>query len=391
MRILHTGDWHLGRQIRGLSRQDEFEKVLGEVADIAAAEAVDILIVAGDIFDTFSPPPEAEKLLYETLERVLRSGTQVVLIAGNHDHPKHMDALRGVLRFAGIHSWGSVPSSTEDALLHIPSRDGKESGRIVALPWVPERFAVEFETLSAGDPAPSIQQYAHKMEQAIRALWAKPTAQTVNVLVGHMLIDGAIIGEGGGERPIQIGQNFAVKAAALPDDAQYIALGHVHKPQQMAAPSKTHYSGSLLQLDFGEAEQARSVNIVELRPGLPPDVRSVPITGGRALKNLSVRFADLPREAGQHGDAYLRVTVELDEFVPALAQQVRDYLPNAVDVTPPKLPESAGQGPKAEERSGLQPDELFIRFYRQRRGTEAPPELVNLFNQLLAEAEHASA
>ncbi len=229
------------------------------------------------------------------------------------------------------------------------------------------------------------------METAIRDYWGKPSAKTVNVFLGHMLISGAMIGDGGGERKLQIGQNFAVQAAALPEDAQYVALGHVHKPQQIAAAARADYAGSLLQLDFGEAEQERSVNLVELKPGLPPDVRRIAITGGRRLKNVTARLADLPQMAAQQGDAYLRVTVELDEFVPALAQQVREWLPNAVDVTPPILPVDATPAHEALERHGLQPDELFARFYRTQRGTDAPPELVNLFKQLHAEAERASA
>jgi exonuclease SbcD len=389
VRVLHTGDWHLGRQIRGRSRQDEFEKVLGEVADIARLEQVDLLLVAGDIFDTFSPPPEAEKLLYETLERVLHSGTQVVLLAGNHDHARHMDALTGVLRLAGIHCFGSVSTEPGRARLAVPSRNGTEIANIVAVPWVPERFTFDFEALS-DDLAKPLEQYADRMERLIRHVWGKPERKAANILAGHMLISGAEIGTGGGERPIQIGQNFAVKASALPDDAEYVALGHIHKPQQIAASSRTEYAGSLLQLDFGEAEQTRSVNLVEVHPGLPPDVRHVPITGGRALKNVTIRFADLAQAAADNSDAYLRVTVELDEYVPALAQQVREYLPNAVDVTPPKLPESAGEPGARIERRGLQPDELFARFYRQRRGTDAPEDLVRLFNQLLAEAERAS-
>jgi exonuclease SbcD len=390
VRILHTADWHLGRQIRQRSRQQEFEAVLGEVVDIVRRERADLLLVAGDIFDTFSPAADAEKLLYETLEQIVRDGAQVVLLAGNHDHAHRMDALTRVLRLAGIHCFGSVTTEPAEARITVPSRDGSETANIVALPWVPERFTFDFEALSEGLEKP-LEQYADRMEKLVRLLWGKPDPKATNVLAGHMLISGAVIESGGGERPIQIGQNFAVKPAALPDDAEYIALGHVHKPQQMAAASRVEYSGSLLQLDFGEAEQKRSVNLVELHPGLPPDVRPIEITGGRPLRNLTVRFADLPTVAREHGDAYLKVTVELDEFVPALTQQVQEYLPNAVEVTPPKLPDTPAEPADAEKRRGLQPHELFARYYQQRRGTAAPEDLLRLFNQLLEEAERASA
>jgi exonuclease SbcD len=229
------------------------------------------------------------------------------------------------------------------------------------------------------------------MEQLIRHLWGKPDPKAINVFAGHMLISGAVIESGGGERPIQIGQNFAVKPSALPDPAEYVALGHVHKPQRMAAGSVVWYSGSLLQLDFGEAEQKRSVNVVELHPQLPPNVQPLEITGGRPLRNVTLRLADLPQAAKDFGDAYLKVTVELDEFVPALGQQVKEYLPNAVEVTPPKLPEGPAESDEDVKHLGLQPHELFARYYRTRRGTDAPEDLLRLFNQLLEEAERASA
>jgi exonuclease SbcD len=388
MRILHTADWHLGRQIRGRSRRDEFEAVLGEVADAARSEKVDLLLVAGDVFDSFSPDPDSEKLLYATLERVVRDGAQVVLLAGNHDHPGHMDALAGILRLAGIHCFGSVTTDPAAACVSVPSRDGAESARIVAMPWVPERFTFDFEALAGGIER-SLDQYADRMERLIRRLWSAPDPKAVNVFAGHMLIAGAEVGPGGGERPLQIGQNFAVKASALPADAGYVALGHIHKPQQIAAAARTEYSGSLLQLDFGEADQERVVALVEAKPGLPPEVHRVKVSGGRPLRSVTARFADLPRLAAEYGDAYLKVTVELDEFVPALAQQVHEVLPNAVEVTPPKLPDTPAQA--QEPRRGLRPDELFARFYHSRRGTAPPDELLRLFNLLLEEAERASA
>jgi exonuclease SbcD len=390
VRILHTADWHLGRQIRQQSRQAEFEAVLDEVTGIARTEQVDLVLVAGDIFDTFSPGPDAEKLLYETLEQMVREGAQVVLLAGNHDHAHRMDALTRVLRLAGIHCFGSVTTEPAEARITVPSRDKSEAANIVALPWVPERFTFDFESLSGGLEKP-LEQYADRMEQLIRHLWGKPDPKAINVFAGHMLISGAVIESGGGERPIQIGQNFAVKPSALPLDAQYVSLGHVHKPQQMAAASRAEYSGSLLQLDFGEAQQKRSVNVVELHPGLPPGVRRVEVKGGRPLRNVTLRLADLPQAAKDYGDAYLKVTVELDEFVPALTQQVKEYLPNAVEVTPPKLPEVAPESDEDVKNRGLQPHELFARYYRTRRGTDAPEDLLRLFNYLLEEAERASA
>lgn len=387
MRLLHTSDWHLGRTIRGLSRQDECERAVRQVVDIAIAERVDAVLIAGDTFETFAPPPDAERLLYDALSQLLRAGIRVVSIAGNHDSAARMDALAGVLRIAGAHCIGSVPKQASDAALTLPSRDGSEAATVVALPWVPERLAVEYEQLFAG-PAEAMQRYAGRLEAAIGRVCQAFRPDTANVFLGHMLIDKAAVG--GGERALQIGQAFAVQPRSLPSDAQYTALGHVHKRQRIGG-SPAYYSGSLLQLDFGEAQQQKYVQVVEVHPGLPADVRAVEIAGGRALRNIRLRLDELTQHAGRYGDAYLRVVVELDAPVLSLYEQVREVLPNALDVSFELTGAAADAGAPREARRGLAPGELFSRYYREARGAEISAELLAAFNELYqAEVQRAA-
>jgi len=382
VRVLHTGDWHLGRQIRGLSRQAEFESVLEEIVSIATAEAVDVFVVAGDIFDTFSPPTDAERLLYETLTRLLSEGVQVVLVAGNHDHAGRMDALAGILKLAGIHCVGSVPAAAGEPI-HLRSRDGETALTVIALPWVPERKTFDVESLGGPIEGP-IQQYAAKLEQALRHFWQPAAREPLNLFVGHMLVDGAVVSENGGERRLHIGQSFAVPAQALPP-AQYVALGHVHRHQRLGAASPAYYSGSILQLDFGEAGQEKYVNLVDLQPSLPATVSKIALQSGRRLRSESLRLDELDAAAARFGDDYLRVTVELEGPLSSLYQQVRERLPNAVEVTP-RYPEQQELLVAAEQQSGLSPEELFGRYYRQRYGIEVTAELVKAFSELHAEA-----
>ena len=391
MRLLHTGDWHLGRTIRGQSRQPEFEAALECVVDIALRERVDAVAIAGDTFDAFSPPAEAEKLLYHTLERLLRDGVRVVMIAGNHDHAPRMEAIAGVLRIAGAECIGAVPKDAGYAPLVVPSRDGSEAVAFVALPWVPERMAVEFEQLF-GTLGEVLHTYAGRMEEAIRFFCQHLPADMPGVLLGHMLIDGAVIGEDGGERKLHIGQNFAVPSSALPATASYVALGHVHRPQRIASGAPAHYAGSLLQLDFGEAGQDKSVNLVELRKGQPAQVERVPVTGGRALRNVRLAFDDLASHGGRYGDDYLRVYVELERPAASLYERVRAVLPNALEVTP-VLPQSAGPAPPVGGHRAIAPDELFGRYYaRENGGASIPADLLAMFRELhQAEVERAPA
>jgi exonuclease SbcD len=390
MRILHTSDWHLGRKIRRESRQPEFERVLAEVTRIARDEKVDAVVIAGDTFDTLSPGPDAEKLAYETLGEIVRDGAQVVMIAGNHDAPKHMDALTSILRMVGVHAIGSVPDEMTDAVITVPSRDRSETATFVALPWVPERFALHFETLFEGaDPARV--EYRAVMEGQIARCFKLFPSGTVNVFAGHMLIDGSEIGEGGGERKLHIGHAFAVDAACFPATASYIALGHVHKRQQIAAGSPAFYSGSLLQLDFGEGGQKKYVNIIDAKPRQPADIRAIEITGGRGLRTVTLDFDDLASHAGKYGDDYLRMIVRSDRPVPSLFEQVRDALPNALDVALERT-DTPDDAASSGTTHGLAPHELLARYYKQKHNGDIPQAMTALFNELYEEeAGHAPA
>ncbi|MBF6599566.1 MAG: exonuclease SbcCD subunit D [Dehalococcoidia bacterium] len=390
MRLLHTSDWHLGRTIRNISRQPEFERVVQQVVDVALDEHVDVVLLAGDTFDTFAPSPECERLLFDALTQLLRAGVRVVSIAGNHDSAGHMDALAGVLQIAGARSVGSVPRRAADAAITVTSRDGSEAATVVALPWVPERLTIDYDELFAG-PAAAMQRYAGRLEAAIAQICSAFRDDTANLLVAHLLVDKAVIGEGGGERKLQIGQAFAVQPASLPATAQYIALGHVHRRQRIGT-SPAWYSGSLLQLDFGEAEQAKYVQLVDVQAGLPAQARAVEITGGRGLRNVRLRLEDLPQHAGRYGEDYLRVFVELDAPVLSLYERVREVLPNALDVKAETAGGAFGEQPPRHERRDLMPDQLLARYYREQHGgAEIQPELLALFTELYnAETQRAA-
>jgi exonuclease SbcD len=206
-----------------------------------------------------------------------------------------------------------------------------------------------------------------------------------------MLIDGVVIGEGSGERKLHIGHNFAVNAACFPSTASYVALGHVHKRQQIAAASPTFYSGSLLQLDFGEGGQTKYVNLIEAKPRQPADIRGIEITGGRGLRTVTLTFDELASHGAKYADDWLRIIVRADRPIPSLYEQVTDVLPNALDVTLERSDEPEAAGAAATTR-GLAPHELLARYYSERHGAEVPDALIALFNELYeAEAGHAPA
>jgi exonuclease SbcD len=210
----------------------------------------------------------------------------------------------------------------------------------------------------------------------------------VNVLLAHAMIDGARIG--GGEQELTIGMTYAISPARIPGTASYVALGHLHRPQAVpSAPSPTRFAGSLLQLDFGETDQDKSVVLVEAKAGRPPRARKLPVSAGRKLLDLRGPLDQVLARAPDLGDAYLRVFVETDGPVPGLADRVREALPGAVWVEPVYERREAAQ-PEAGMRT-LQPREQFLHYFRHAHGAEPEEALMEAFDRVHAEVAEGAA
>ncbi|TMK81245.1 MAG: exonuclease SbcCD subunit D [Actinobacteria bacterium] len=385
MRLLHTGDWHVGRTIRGRSRAEEFADALREVVGIAREEAVDAVLLAGDVYDQRSPSPEADALVFEALVRLYEASIPVVAIPGNHDAASRLGALAQLLRPIGVVVVPRVVPPSDGSLVEVASRDGSEIAQVACLPFVPERRFGDAAALFRATEA-WYQSYAEGMGRLIEAMCEPFRPDRVNVLLGHLFTDGAI--PGGGEHQITIGIEYAVSPSRLPATASYVALGHVHRPQAVrGAPSPTRYAGSLLQLDFGEREQTKSVAIVEAHPGVPAKVREVALSAGRRLVDVRGTVDEVLAKGRGLPDAHLRVEVLTEGPMPGLNDRVRDELPNAVDVRISyERVEAEPAGPPV---SSLASRDQFISFYRTEHGVDqVPAEVLDAFDEV-AELEGA--
>jgi len=384
MRFLHTGDWHLGKALRQRSRSEEHERALAEILTIAKGEAVDAVLIGGDTFDAYMPPPEAERTLYAFLEECCGAGIPVVLIGGNHDHPKRLAALVQLLDRLRIYVRPEVCRPDAGGVIELRARQGSERAKIAVLPFVPERRIVTACELM--NPTEQwYQEYAGRLQQILGMLTSEFGADTVNIVLAHILVHGGLVGTG--ERKLHLGQVYGLTPQALPGNAHYIGLNHLHRPQRVPAPSWTEYSGSILSLDFGEVDQAKRVVLVDAHPGRPVDVRSVPVTAGRPLLDVRGTLAELQARAGSLGTAYLRVTLQVDAPTPGLAQRVKEILPDALEVMLdyPRRELVASSGP-----AGREPLDLLRAYYNRERGAELPEGMVALFQRLYDEEVHAA-
>ena len=386
MRILHTGDWHVGKTLHRHQRLDEAAEVLDEVVQTAREDEVDLTLVCGDVFDQFAPSAEAERIVYRALVELRTTGSAVLVIPGNHDNARRFAAIERLSGAAGVVIVPEVRRPDAGGIVEFTSRDGKHVAQVAALPWVPEKrlFGAEEMMGLEGDPS---NAYADELAKLLRALCDGFEPGKIHILAGHLFVSGAKVG--GGERTLTIGEIFAVDPQGLPTTPQYIALGHVHRPQAVsAAPVPTRYSGSLLQLDFGEREQEKSVAIVELEPGRPPEVTTFGLEGGRRLLDVAGTLDEL-RAMEIDPDAYLRVALRCEGPSPGLADEVREFLPGALVVQLDYERESGGREPGELQR--LEPRELFARYYQDRHGAPAEDRMLRLFDELFEEVTGAAA
>ncbi|MEO8456985.1 MAG: exonuclease SbcCD subunit D [Chloroflexota bacterium] len=391
MRFLHTSDWHIGKPLRNQKRDSEHVAALEEVLAIARDQRVDALLIAGDVFDSAVPPPEAERIFFHFIGELVGAGIPAVIIAGNHDHPRRMNAYAPVLRHLGVRVVGEPVLAEEGGVIELPSLDGNETAVIATLPWVSERKVRDFESLMT--EGKHLEEYADGVAAMLNHLCKSFRPDAINIAMAHVFVAGAKVPQESGERPLHTGLLYTIAPARLPTAPQYIALGHVHMPQDVGL-SNAQYCGSLLQCDFGEAGQQKRVNLVDAAPGRKAKVEAVPLKSIRQLRNVGsakqgVSLDEIRALAADVSDAYLKVFVKVDRPVPGLAEQVRELLPNAVDIVIER-PEVAATEDSASWQKMTAP-ELFDAYYRQETGGNEPrPELAALFRQLHEEVTSAA-
>ena len=385
MRILHTSDWHVGKVLKGRDRHDEHVAVLGSIVRTARDEDADVVLVAGDLFETSAPNPPAQGLVMRTLMALREDGRLVVAIAGNHDNQGLIDAVyRPVLGELGLHVLGTPKRPDAGGRLTLRTRGGEDL-RVAALPFLSHRYAVRAAEVLLHETAEHTLDYARRVGQLVALLTSDFTPDTVNVVMTHVTLLGGR--RGGGEREAASTLDYELPASMFPATAHYAALGHLHRQQEIGAACPAFYSGSPLAIDFGEEANEAVALVVTAEPGIRADVRPVPVTGGRALRTLRGTLDEVIAAGEQAGDAYLRVVLA-EPGRAGLGDLVRDKLPNVLEV---QLDEqyrpqagAAAAGPRAS-RASRTPLELFGDYLTEQNIDD--PRISKMFAELLDTVE----
>lgn len=358
--------------------------MLAEIAQIAGAEQVDLVLVAGDQFDTAAPPPEAERIVYRALCDLADTGAQVVVVAGNHDHPHRLAAIAPLLASRGVHAQGLLARPEEGGVLTLRTRHG-EAARVALVPFLSQRHLIRAAQLMAFDADQHAGQYDAGARHVIAQLISAFTPDTVNLACAHLFVAGGMLG--GGEREAHTIFDYAVSPAAFPASAHYVALGHLHRAQRIPAGCPVYYSGSPLQLDFGETGDDKAVLLVDAHPGTPAEVRTVHLKSGRRLRTIRGTLDELEALADQTDDDHLRVVVR-GQARAGLADAVRALFPDAVEVAI-ESPESPKPDQDRPARLGRSPQELFAEYLAEHGADDERVRV--LFAELLEQSDAPGA
>lgn len=382
MKILHTSDWHVGKVLKGRSRAEEHKAVLAGVIEVARRERPDLVVVAGDLYDTAAPTPEATRLVTRALTALRRTGADVVAIGGNHDNGAALDALRPWAEAAGITLRGSVREDPDEHVIDGTTAGG-ERWRIAALPFLSQRYAVRAVEMYELTAAEANQTYADHLGRILARLtegFAEP--DRVHLVTAHLTVVGAATG--GGERDAHTVLGYAVPATVFPGTAHYVALGHLHRAQRVDGGCPIRYSGSPLAVDFGEQENVPSVTVVEVSATTAAQVREVPIPAAASLRTVRGTLAQLAEIEAP--DAWLRVYVR-EQPRAGLREEVQELFPRALEIRiDPELVPASGSGTRIAQRAGRSPRELFGDYLDDRGHTD--DDVRGLFDELFEEVEH---
>ena len=268
--ILHTSDWHLGRSLYGKKRYQEFEDFLDWLLTQLHEHHIDVLLIAGDVFDTTTPSNKAQELYYHFLQQVAQSPCRhVVIIAGNHDSPSFLEAPKSLLKALRIHVVGSPSATPEDDVLVLCDAQQQAELIVCAVPYLRDK---DIRSTQAGEsPEEKNQQllqniHAHYHAIAAQAeqIQAQYASRPPIIATGHLFATGGQTIDGDGVRELYVGSLNRVPASAFPSVFSYVALGHLHVPQMVAQDPRIRYSGSPLAMGFGEATQQKSLCLVRI-------------------------------------------------------------------------------------------------------------------------------
>lgn len=400
MKILHTADWHLGKKLDHFSRLEEQKKVMNEICEVAEDQLADVVIVAGDLFDTFNPSVEAVDLLYKTLKRLTNNGKRpVIAIAGNHDSQDRIDSPNPLARECGILFVGNpdvtIPTikiengfeitQSENGFIEIKLPQFDYPIRVITTPYANE---MRLKTYLGAD---NKEQQLNDLLQDSWAMLANKYCDNkgVNILTTHLYMlkrGGEILEEPDGEKPLRIGNADIVYTDCIPEQMQYTALGHLHRFQNVGGHSSpVVYSSSPLSYSFSEAGQDKKVVLIDVEPNKAVKFTAIPLKSGRVLHRKRFESIDDAVEwllANPY--CLIELTLVSDTFFTTQdLKRIHESHDGIIYIIPVVKKDSNQdlQIPKVNLEQDIQG--LFTDFFKSKYKQDPNEEVLDLFNEIV--------
>ena len=406
MRILHTADWHIGQTLNGFGREAEHRAFLDDLGQIIEDHQVDALLVAGDVFDGQNPSGEAQRLLYGALANFLRRrpGLTVVLIAGNHDPAQRLEAPEAVLRSLGVHVVGTLHRddtgvALDRHLIALKDAAGVPRAHVLAVPYLRSSDFPGLNLNAASGEEGSAASLTRQLHLGLTGAALLRTAGLPLLAMGHLTCAGGLESEGA-ERRILIGGDHAVPPEVYPAELSYVALGHLHRPQNLDG-GRLRYAGSPLPLSKTELAYGHGVTLIDIKAErlthrhlpLPRRVPMLhlPASGALTLPELESALLALPLDPALPPEMqpFVYIDLHLDHAVPVLLAEMEALLARfplrlaGVQLRRPlsaTLPLSDPPG-----LADTTPEDLFRAAFLQTHGQDPGPSHLAAFHDAMAE------
>ena len=413
LKIIHTADWHLGQSFFGYDRQPEHTAFLKWLAETVADRQIDVLLIAGDVFDVANPSASAQRQFYHFLKEInlANPGLQVVVVAGNHDSAARLEAPNPLLEELGIAVVGVVKRNElgeidfNSLLIPLRHRDGSVQAYCMAVPF-----------LRQGDYPPTDQKdqntYVAGVERMYRGLYEfareKAGKELPLVAMGHLHVLGAELSDDDRSERVIMGGLESVTSDSFPKELSYTALGHIHKAQKVGGREEVRYSGSPLPMSFSETNYRHQVVLVTLDGRTPASIEpliipqtvalmrvpKVPVPPAQVLEALRALPDKLETDSACALAPFLEVRVLLTEPAPGFRNEVEEVLTNKfvrlVSIVP-SYPKQAGN---TEERvlsihdlQQIDPLDMIKRTYESKYANALPESLERLFREVEHEVQ----
>lgn len=399
MKILHTSDWHLGKYLDKYSRIEEQEKFIDELEEICQKEKIELIIIAGDIYDTVNPPVLAEKLFFNAMKRLSLNGKRpIIIISGNHDSSSRLTSSKPL-----AYEFGIILQGEPNSVANIGKYDGfeitkagegffeieinNEKAVFLTMPYPTEKNLNEI--IFAGDKEEEQQiSFSNKIKEIFNELGKNFKDDTINIIVSHLFITGGI--ESDSERKIQtIGGTYAVDSSVFPEKTDYVALGHLHRMQPIKAKCLAYYSGSPIRYSQSEVGYEKCVLVLDIKPKEEPILKKIPLTDYKPINVFKCDNYEKALEMCEKNkdiDSYVFIEINSEkaltgEEIRLLRETKKDIISIIV-----KFDKEENVIYEIEEEKSIL--EQFKQFYFEKNSTNATDELLDAFLEILNEIEN---